>query len=414
MSYAPDQLQEFSSAQTATLLRSNNIADGTLNFRDVQFVPISNVDDKQILKEGDVAVCMSNGSKALVGKAGRFSARSGKFTVGAFCSIFRPDSDANDRFVSYVFQSRGYRKHLDVTLAGSAINNLRNHDLELYRLKIPPAQEQAKIAQILDILDTQIRQTEALIAKLEHIKQGLLTDLLTRGIDENGQLRPPPEEAPNLYKDSPLGWIPREWDVQLLDQVAKRGSGHTPSKSVPAYWNGGVKWVSLADSPRLDQVYIESSDKEISDLGIANSSATKHAAGTVILSRDAGIGKSAILASEMAVSQHFMAWRCGSNLYNLFLYYWLQWMKPRFEAIALGSTIQTIGLGYFRNLRIWVPPRNEQDLIGDRLFEIERQIHRNKQLLVKMTEQKTGLMDDLLTGHVRVTPLLETAKQAYG
>ena len=73
--------------------------------------------------------------------------------------------------------------------------------------------EQVKIAEVLDTLDTTIRQTEAIIEKLKQVKQGLLHDLLTRGIDANGELRPPQSQAPHLYKDSPLGWIPTEWDV---------------------------------------------------------------------------------------------------------------------------------------------------------------------------------------------------------
>src|SRR5690606_33067123 len=134
-------------------------------------------------------------------------------------------------------------------------------------------------------------------------------------------------------KPSPLRWIPKEWDVVLLDDVAVRGSGHTPSKSISSYWNGGIKWVSLADSHRLDNIYIDETDKEISALGLANSSAVLHPAGTVILSRDAGVGKSAVLSCDMAVSQHFMAWRCGDRLNNLFLYFYLQHEKPKFEAI---------------------------------------------------------------------------------
>src|SRR5690606_28997388 len=79
--------------------------------------------------------------------------------------------------------------------------------------------EQRAIAQILDTLDTAIRETEALIGKLKAVKQGLLHDLLTRGIDANGELRPPQSEAPQLYKESPLGWIPRGWEVVEVGEV---------------------------------------------------------------------------------------------------------------------------------------------------------------------------------------------------
>ncbi len=69
---------------------------------------------------------------------------------------------------------------------------------------------------VLDTLDTAIHETEAIIAKLKAVKQGLLHDLLTRGIDANGELRPPQAEAPHLYKQSPLGWIPKEWETSSV------------------------------------------------------------------------------------------------------------------------------------------------------------------------------------------------------
>jgi type I restriction enzyme S subunit len=287
--------------------------------------------------------------------------------------------------------------------------NINAAIVRVHAVPLPPIGDQVAIRQVLDTLDTTIRQTEAIIEKLRQVKQGLLHDLLTRGIDANGELRPPQSQAPHLYKESPLGWIPRAWSVELLDDVAMRGSGHTPSKSVASYWNGGVRWVSLADSHRLDQIYIDETDKEISDLGIANSSAVKHPSGTVILSRDAGVGKSAVLGAEMAVSQHFMAWRCGARLNNLFLYFKLQHMKPSFEAIALGSTVKTIGLDYFRRLRITVPGRPEQDIAVEVLMASEREVRTHQAELGKLRLMKSGLMGDLLTGRVRVTPLLAPA-----
>jgi type I restriction enzyme S subunit len=298
--------------------------------------------------------------------------------------------------------------HLERYCFSGSTNQVELNRLPLVgtRVPVPPLDEQRRSAEILDTFDTTIRQTEAIIEKLKQVKQGLLHDLLTRGIDANGELRPPQSQAPHLYKDSPLGWIPAEWQVELLDDVAVRGSGHTPSKSVPSYWNGGVRWVSLADSHRLDQIFIEATDKEISDLGIANSSAVKHTAGTVVLSRDAGVGKSAVLGSEMAVSQHFIAWRCSERLNNLFLYFKLQHMKPTFEAIALGSTVKTIGLDYFRKLRISVPARSEQDKAAEVMMAAEADVRSEQVELEKMRLLKSGLMDDLLTGRVRVTPLL--------
>ncbi len=76
-------------------------------------------------------------------------------------------------------------------------------------------QEQTQIATILSTIDRAIEQTEALIAKQQRIKTGLMQDLLTKGIDENGNIR---SEETHEFKDSPLGRIPVEWEVKRLEK----------------------------------------------------------------------------------------------------------------------------------------------------------------------------------------------------
>jgi type I restriction enzyme, S subunit len=327
-----------------------------------------------------------------------------------YCStdilVLRVRNGNDAGFAARVFQAEAVGAEAERTSMGTKMPRTSWKGLSQFRVPIPEPKQQSKIAEVLVTLDAAIRGTEAVVAKLRAMKQGLLHDLLTRGIDANGDLRPPQPEAPHLYHQTPLGWLPKEWEVRLLDDVAQRGSGHTPSKSIASYWNGGIKWVSLADSHRLDQVYIRETDKEISEAGLANSSAVKHPENTVILSRDAGIGKSAILGSEMAVSQHFMAWRCGAKLNYMFFYYLLQREKPRFEAIAMGSTIKTIGLSFFKKYVVALPPRAEQDRTAEILLGAEGNISCQEDELDKLRLQKSGLMDDLLTGRVPVTPLL--------
>lgn len=177
---------------------------------------------------------------------------------------------------------------------GSTFLEVGKRDTENFEILLPPLLQQRRIAEILGAVDEAVEQTEALIAKQQQIKAGLMHDLFTRGLTSDGHLRPPQSEAPDLYQDSPLGWIPKEWEAELLENVEVRGSGHTPNRHHPEYWNGGVKWISLADSSSLDRIYISDTEHEISELGIANSSATMHPPGIVVLSRDAGVGKSAI------------------------------------------------------------------------------------------------------------------------
>lgn len=204
------------------------------------------------------------------------------------------------------------------------------------------------------------------------------------------------------YKLTEAGVIPEDWEEVLLDSVAKRGSGHTPDKKHPEYWNGSIRWVSLQDSEKLDDLYINDTAAKITPAGINHSSAVLHPAGSVVLSRDAGVGKSAILLHQMAVSQHFMAWYCGQKLDNHFLYYWMQAAKPEFERIANGSTIKTIGLSYFRELKISLPSLVEQRSIALALLDMDALIRGLNQLISKKRDIKQAAMQQLLTGQQRL------------
>ena len=198
--------------------------------------------------------------------------------------------------------------------------------------------------------------------------------------------------------------FPEDWQVLCLDKVTKRGSGHTPDQQHPEYWNGEIKWVSLTDSGKLDKGYIYDTAKKISSAGIANSSAVLHPAETVIISRDAGVGKSAVLAAPMAVSQHFIAWQCDNShrINSWFLYYWLQYVKREFERQAVGSTIKTIGLPYFKKILLPHPEYQEQSRIACILSTWDQAIEATEKLIENSKAQKKALMQQLLTGKKRL------------
>jgi type I restriction enzyme S subunit len=212
------------------------------------------------------------------------------------------------------------------------------------------------------------------------------------------------------YRQTEVGVLPKDWDVALMDSVAKRGSGHTPDKQHPEYWGGSIKWISLKDSDRLDTLYIAETAATITPAGIANSSAVMHRAGTVVLSRDAGVGKSSIMKDEMAVSQHFIAWLCGPRLDNHFLYYWLQAKKSEFERIAFGNTIKTIGLSYFKKLKLPLPLLHEQQMIAAALITVDTLISELDQLITKKKALKRAAMRQLLTGKRRLPGFSEEWK----
>ena len=158
--------------------------------------------------EGEYVTWTTDGANA-----GTVFHRSGQFNCTNVCGTLKAknEDEVSHKFMAYQL-SRLTKRH--VSYVGNP--KLMNGVMAQIKLFHPPFAEQKQVANILETLDTQIRQTEAIIAKLQQVKQGLLHDLLTRGIDENGQLRPPYEQAPELYKESPLGWIPKEWEVSTI------------------------------------------------------------------------------------------------------------------------------------------------------------------------------------------------------
>jgi type I restriction enzyme S subunit len=183
VSYNPGvDLSPFDTHSTVRLLRANNVRDSKLVFEDMQFVDSSRVSETQQLKKNDILICTANGSRELVGKAGRFCADDGfQYTFGAFMGCFRPDGYAADpNYVSFLFQTGKYRAHIAILLAGSSINNLKPGDIADFSINTPSdKKEQTAIATILSDMDAEIAALEEKLAKARDIKQGMMQDLLT-------------------------------------------------------------------------------------------------------------------------------------------------------------------------------------------------------------------------------------------
>lgn len=179
VSYDPDvDLRVRDSSDTARLLRSNNVQDGSLNLKSLQFVSTTRVSSQQNMTSGDVLICMANGSKQLVGKAARFDIKGAhKYTFGAFMGIFRPLDKMDSDFIFFLMQSKKYRDFLDIVLSGSSINNLRPSNILEMTFLIPERDERRKISDALVDMDLLVRNLDKLIAKKRNIKQASMQKL---------------------------------------------------------------------------------------------------------------------------------------------------------------------------------------------------------------------------------------------
>jgi type I restriction enzyme S subunit len=361
-------------------------------------------------EEGDVLVakitpCLENGKGA--------HARGLRNGIGFGSTEFhvlRAKQGVEPRFVFHITQSRSFRQAAERQMVGSAgQQRVQRQFFDEFLVKDFSQGEQRAIAQILDTLDTAIRETEALIDKLKAVKQGLLHDLLTRGIDANGELRPPQSEAPQLYKESPLGWGPREWTQGKLSEVLEIGLGFA-FRSEDYTENGILSFrVTNIGRPLEDfggSIFLPDSfwDKYKSQQLTGGE--------IVIVMVGATTGKLGLVPVDVCPALQ------NQNMWNLipapgvereFLWMLLPSAVQRHLSLAQGSARDFLTQKDFLETEIAFPNANEQRRIISAGEALEQRIVSEQQYLKKLSAQKVGLMDDLLTGRVRVTPLLEAS-----
>ncbi|MFA7608127.1 MAG: restriction endonuclease subunit S [Rhodocyclaceae bacterium] len=287
---------------------------------------------------------------------------------------------------------------------------------EFSRIEVPSpsSSEKRLITKVLDTLDTAIHETEAIIAKLKAVKQGLLHDLLTRGIDPNGELRPPQSEAPHLYKPSPLGWIPKEWQIE---SVVKACSDVVDCPhSTPHYQDHGVlvaRTMHIKDGMFLDAQASRVSERQYRER-IAR---LEPKAGDVIFTREAPVGEAFVIPPGMKIclGQRVMLLRPMDR--RLVAEYLLAQIysgtvKDRIATLTSGTTNPHLNVSEVKYFEIPLPPYAEQQRIAERLRSLELRLQSEMSEHQKLELLKAGLMDDLLTGRVHVTPLLQEAQHA--
>ena len=320
------------------------------------------------------------------------------------------------RWLSFALRSAAARAYIETHASGTSgsMKNLPKFKLLDLALRYPPAPEQRRIAEVLDALDTTLRQTEVIIEKLKQVKQGLLHDLLTRGIDANGELRPPQSQAPHLYKDSPLGWIPVPWGDAPLGAIADLQVGF----AFKSQWfrdSGDVRLL------RGDNVGYGAPDwdaaKFLTGSLIQQFNEYLLNAGDVVVGMDRSFTKTGAKFSVVQQGDlpcllvqrvgRFIATGCEVPFLRI-LTLWPDFHR-RLMAQQKGMDIPHLSKTEILEPIVPVPDPDEQKEIASRIAAIEARLTAELRVAQKLKLEKSGLMDDLLTGRVRVTPLLAGA-----
>lgn len=335
----------------------------------------------------------------------------------------------NQGFKSIVFKApeeAGYYFHLfekvkpELVRRASGTTFLEISSAEFGTIKVPSPDltEKQIIANILDTLDAAINQTNTIVTKLKAVKRGFLHDLLTRGIDESGELRPSQVDAPHLYKESPLGWIPKEWEVCALSQLGMGGLVNGVFKE-PLRVGSGVPLVNVADLYRGESINL--GECELFAATETERSRYDVHIGDIFFTRSSlkleGIAQTSYVATEVesAVFEcHVMRLRPNAEkVAARFLKEWCSgsYARKHFMAHSKQVTMTTISQDGICTLQCPKPPLDEQFEAVQRIGAIDARINSESTMADKLRATRQALMNDLLFGRIRVTSLVERAEQ---
>lgn len=341
------------------ILRATNISLGRISPENMIFANLDDLplDRAPLLEAGEILVVRSG---AYTGDSAIVTADWAGAAPGYDLRV-TPDRELVDpSFLAWCLLGAEATEHMAVVSGRAAQSHLNTDELGATPVRVPTLEQQRKIAAFLD---DQVGRIRSLVA--ERNRQ---ITLLTEAAAASAWAAVTGVSLPGARREHPGSWVsslPEDWSYPRVCQVARMGTGHTPSRSIPEYWlDCDIPWLTTADVHkfRRDQVdKIDDTAFHISDLGLQNSAAVLHAAKTVALSRTASAGYSVIMGKPMATSQDFATWTCGPLLDSDYLLWCLRAMRSDLLGrLALGSTHKTIYFPDLMAIRVPLPTIQEQ------------------------------------------------------
>ncbi|SDS22608.1 type I restriction enzyme, S subunit [Halopseudomonas xinjiangensis] len=373
--------------------------------------PLAFVKEFAVLQNGDV--CINSTGTGTIGRVGLWAkspSEVDRFFADSHVTIARPNTAVvNPRYLTALLQSPAVQTAMETYCFSGSTNQveLNKSALSYLTLSLLSRDEQDVVAEVIAGMDRAIEQTEALIAKQQRIKTGLMQDLLTNGIDEYGNIR---SEATHAFKDSPLGRIPVEWEVQQLNAVAKQLT--SGSRGWARYYSSeGAIFLRIGNLTR-EHINLRLDDLVFVQVpGLSEGKRTSVCEGDLLISITADLGIIGVIPADFGeayVNQHIALVRLDRDAVNpRFVGHLLNGFIGRSQIDKLNESGAKAGLNLptVGKLLIVVPKVDEQERVAELLDATDRQVERDGAYLKKLTRQKAGLTHDLLTGERRVISL---------
>ena len=290
-------------------------------------------------------------------------------------------SDLNGKFFYLLFSRLFYDRIMSMT-AKSSVDSVRMEMISEMELIVPSSiREQELIAEALSDADTAIESLDALIVKKRDVKQAAMQQLLT------GRTRLPGFTA--------------DWTEARLGEHASMRSGGTPLTSVASFYGGTIPWASISDMSASGK-YLGATDRYITEAGLASSPAVVFPEGVLLYAMYASIGECCISVCPMATSQAILGIKCANDLSLEFLYYTMQSKRAEIARSGQQGTQANLNAQMVRETMFLMPPLKEQEAIAEVLSAMDDELEALTGQVSKLRMVKEGMMQDLLTGKVRL------------
>lgn len=294
------------------------------------------------------------------------------------------------KFILYSINSKYFRENAEKHSSGTTRLRIGLTELKHLPLAIPLFVEQKKIAKILSTVDEAIEKTDQVIEKTKEAKKGLMQRLLTRGIGHK------------KFKKTEIGEIPINWVISSIGEISniRRGASPRPIGDLSYFSNIGRGWVRISDVTSSYK-YLKNTSQYLSEKGISKS--VKVNPGDLIMSICATIGKAIILDSEACIHDGFVLFSdLSEKIDSEFLFYVLQKNESYLVKKGQIGSQGNLNTDIVKRTLFPLPPLPEQKRITEMISTIDAEIEKEVSYRADLERIKTGLMQVLLTGRIRV------------
>lgn len=282
--------------------------------------------------------------------------------------------------------------------SGAATPIINKSAFSAIPVRIPDLETQVRIGEVLGALDDLIENNRRRIEILEQMARSIYREWFVK-------FRYPGHENVPLV-DSELGPIPEGWVESTCGSELDFIGGGTPSKKEPAYWSAGtVAWYTPSDLTKTGWRYASSSELNITEVGVAKSSARIFPAGSVLMTSRATLGVLAIATTEATTNQGFIVIRPDERWSSGFIYEWLDSNAGALAALGTGATFKEITKGSFKSFPFVVPAQSVLDAYRVATEPLEVQIRVLEQQVRSLSDLRDALLPKLVTGQIDVSTL---------